>query len=334
MSDQRLDETPSDEQSFGESEQSAADSDQALSDHDQAASDADEISAAEDQRVSDAALARGAEDAVEYLHAVESRARTSADRAAVSRMRSESAAARLATGAARDEAARQRDRLAEERDEAALLDDLSQTHGTTTTDLAQRASRIRRRAATDRQRAASDRAQAAADREAAAAERAELIRDHHDARLDLIREATDELTGAWTRRFGLASLTRELERACRVGHPLVLAFIDVDDLKQVNDSDGHAAGDQLLRLVSATIRSHVRPYDVLVRYGGDEFLCAMPHLEEAATRIRLGQITADLTARGEHPISYGVAALGDGDTLDTLIARADADLLRRRTSKR
>jgi len=67
---------------------------------------------------------------------------------------------------------------------------------------------------------------------------------------------TDELTGGWTRRLGLEEISRELERAHRTGFSLVLAFIDVDGLKQVNDSQGHLAGDTLLRLVGETLRAN------------------------------------------------------------------------------
>src|SRR5438552_11348809 len=73
---------------------------------------------------------------------------------------------------------------------------------------------------------------------------------------------TDELTGAWTRKLGLEEVSRELERAHRTGARLVLAFVDVDGLKAVNDSQGHLAGDALLRLLGETLRANVRPYDV------------------------------------------------------------------------
>src|SRR5438552_15052647 len=86
---------------------------------------------------------------------------------------------------------------------------------------------------------------------------------------------TDELTGGWRRKLGLEEVSRELERAHRTGAGLVLAFVDVDGLKAVNDSQGHLAGDALLRLLGETLRANVRPYDVIVRYGGDELLCAM-----------------------------------------------------------
>ena len=75
---------------------------------------------------------------------------------------------------------------------------------------------------------------------------------------------------------------------------LLLAFIDVDGLKQVNDQEGHLAGDALLRLVGSTLRANVRPYDVIVRYGGDELVCAMPNLSLPEARARFGTIAATL----------------------------------------
>ena len=87
---------------------------------------------------------------------------------------------------------------------------------------------------------------------------------------NLRRATTDELTGARTRTFGLEEIARELERAHRTGGTLVLAFVDVDGLKAGQRHEGHLAGDALLRLVGETIRANVRPYDLIVRYGGDE----------------------------------------------------------------
>ena len=99
-----------------------------------------------------------------------------------------------------------------------------------------RAKRDRERAAADRAKAADDRARAAADREEAARERAEARRHRTESDDNLKLATTDELTGAWTRKFGLEEVSRELERAHRTGATLVLAFVDVDGLKQVNDS--------------------------------------------------------------------------------------------------
>ena len=65
-------------------------------------------------------------------------------------------------------------------------------------------------------------------------------------------------------------MARELGRARRTGATLAVAFGDVDGLKRINDTQGHLAGDALLRLVGETLRANLRPYDVIVRYGGDE----------------------------------------------------------------
>ena len=82
--------------------------------------------------------------------------------------------------------------------------------------------------------AARDRARAAADREAAAREREEARRALAEAERELKAAATDELTGAWTRRFGFVQIVRELERERRTGDRLTVAFLDVDGLKSLN----------------------------------------------------------------------------------------------------
>jgi diguanylate cyclase (GGDEF)-like protein len=128
-------------------------------------------------------------------------------------------------------------------------------------------------------------------------------------------------------------VSRELERAHRTGARLVLAFVDVDGLKAVNDSQGHLAGDALLRLLGETLRANVRPYDVIVRYGGDELLCAMPNLGVREARARFEKIAAVLAAANtDHSVTFGLAEAGPAEGLRELIARADADLLEARHS--
>jgi diguanylate cyclase (GGDEF)-like protein len=145
---------------------------------------------------------------------------------------------------------------------------------------------------------------------------------------------TDELTGAWTRRFGLAQVSHELERAHRVGAKLVVAFVDVDGLKDVNDSQGHLAGDALLRLLGETLRANLRGYDVLVRYGGDELLCAMPNLTAAEATSRFEKIAATLRAVNTgHSVTFGLADAEAADSLEDVIRRADEALLEARRSK-
>lgn len=150
--------------------------------------------------------------------------------------------------------------------------------------------------------------------------------------------AVDELTGATRRGVGLASVEREIERIRRLGGRMVVALVDVDGLKAVNDRHGHQAGDDLLRAVVMALRSHFRPYDLVIRYGGDEFVCAMPDADLPSTHDRFQAVTETLTALtdGTGSISVGITELRDGDTLSGLITRADADMYvgRKRRSKR
>jgi diguanylate cyclase (GGDEF)-like protein len=226
-----------------------------------------------------------------------------------------------------------RDRGAEGRDALARLHDLQDAADASREDILLRAERDRARAAADRAKAADDRARAAADREEAARERAEALRNRAESADNLKLATTDDLTGAWTRKFGLEEVSRELERAHRTGARLMLAFIDVDGLKQVNDSQGHLAGDALLQLIGETLRAKIRPYDVLVRYGGDELVCAMPNVSAPQARARFEKIAAALTAiNAEHSVTFGLAEAEPAESLQELIARADTDLLQARRS--
>ena len=194
-----------------------------------------------------------------------------------------------------------------------------------------RAEQERVAAAADREEAVRERAAAAADLAAAVAERqaAQRLRDETATSLELA--ATDELTGAWTRRFGLEQLTRELARAHRTGSRLVVVFVDVDGLKRINDEHGHLAGDELLTLISEVVRAHLRSYDVVVRYGGDEFVCAMPNVDAGEAQARFAQIAEVLRLLNpEHSISFGVAEARPDDNLQALIIRADEGLLESR----
>jgi len=308
-------------------DQTAGDQDQTWSDHDQTASDRDQRSSDEDQGASDDDLAAGSDPVVHQRTSL-ARERSSRDREAVSRLRDETAAVRLQIAEARDRSAELRDRGAEGRDRLARLHDRQEDADASRDDILLRAERDRARAAADRAKAADDRSRAADDRKEAARERAEARLAGAEARSNLELAATDEVTGAWTRKFGLAELTREIERARRTGSRLTLAFVDVDGLKGVNDNGGHLAGDRLLRLVVQTVRANTRTYDVVVRYGGDEFLCAMPNLTTAGAKQRLDKIAAMLAAADDgRSITFGLAEYEPADGLEELVDRADADLL-------
>jgi diguanylate cyclase (GGDEF)-like protein len=122
-------------------------------------------------------------------------------------------------------------------------------------------------------------------------------------------------------------LAREIARARRTEQALVVAFVDVDKLKDINDAEGHAAGDRAIRAVAEALRSSLRSYDLVVRYGGDEFVCAMSGLSLAAAAERLAQVNVVLDGEvGRRSVSVGLAQLERDDSLDSLVARADTAL--------
>jgi diguanylate cyclase (GGDEF)-like protein len=115
---------------------------------------------------------------------------------------------------------------------------------------------------------------------------------------------------------------------------VVLGFVDGAELKKTNDRDGHAVGDALLVDVVEAIRSQLRSYDPVVRYGGDEFLCALSGVDLEGARTRFAEIQAELRQRrADCSISVGLAELGSSDGVSELTARADAALyeVRRQT---
>ena len=130
-------------------------------------------------------------------------------------------------------------------------------------------------------------------------------------------------------------LQREIYRARRSDGVLTLAFVDVDGLKAINDTHGHAAGDRALRAVAAALLDGLRSYDLVVRYGGDEFLCGLPGTDLAAAQHRFDAVATTLAEQNPGTsVSIGLAELAAQDTLETLIARADAALYAARRSTR
>ena len=201
----------------------------------------------------------------------------------------------------------------------------------------ERTLRAQRRAQAAEQRAlaAQDRQAAARDREQAANERMLALLDREALARQLAIAETDALTGARARAAGLTDLNHELDRCRRTGSMLVVAYIDVVGLKTVNDTQGHAAGDELLKHIVALIKEHVRPYDLIIRLGGDEFLCAMSSMTLLDAHRRFSAIAAALAAAPDAAaISTGFAELSPDEPATELIARADSDLLDSRRPNR
>jgi diguanylate cyclase (GGDEF)-like protein len=175
--------------------------------------------------------------------------------------------------------------------------------------------------------AASDRRSAAIDRAAAAVDRQQAALDRNRAAEYLRRTYRDELTGVLQREVGRDRVIEEIDRAHRTHADLTLAFLDVLGLKRINDECGHAAGDHLLKMAGHALRQGLRSYDVVVRYGGDEFVCALPTTSRGEARRRLAEVNE--TLRSLHPggeLSVGLAVLREGDTVEALMGRADRDL--------
>lgn len=316
------------DQTGADADQTSADSDQIGADEDEVAAERDDADAESDQLASEADQARadrllpenpGKADLEDYEGARIRREATKIHRLATHLGRAKTTRARAVTAAERDATARARDETARRRDARAQAIDRSIAASDAPPD--EKIERVRARAQ-------ADRARAAADRERAAQDRAEAARERERLEAALTSAHLDDLTGAFRRDLGWLALTHEIARARRGDGRFVIAFVDVDDLKGVNDREGHAAGDVVLRTVVTAMRSHLRSFDPVVRFGGDEFVCGLggADLAEVKRRFRLigQQVNADIGVG----ISVGLAALAAAETLDQVTARADAALLR------
>ena len=141
----------------------------------------------------------------------------------------------------------------------------------------------------------------------------------------------DHLTGALNRSGLELSYRREAARADRNNSPLGIALLDIDDFKRLNDRHGHQAGDAALVHLADVIRRTVRPSDVVVRFGGEEFLFLLPDSETSQAASALQRLQSDLVRhplvhRGEEialSFSAGVTTRQRGQSRDAVIAAAD-----------
>jgi diguanylate cyclase (GGDEF)-like protein len=156
-----------------------------------------------------------------------------------------------------------------------------------------------------------------------------------EAQAALKEQATrDSLTKLWNRHSIFEILDREVDRSCREQNPICVIMADLDHFKQINDNLGHQAGDSVLKTVSRTLSEHMRPYDSIGRYGGEEFLIVLPgcSIENALTRaeefraavqelsVCSGSRTFAVTC------SFGVAGDATLQDSEAFVAVADAAL--------
>lgn len=143
---------------------------------------------------------------------------------------------------------------------------------------------------------------------------------------------TDPLTGVGNRRRLEQSLPVEVKRAARTGEKLCAFVADLDHFKRVNDGYGHEAGDKVLASFGDSLRRHTRATDILVRFGGEEFVVLMPHTELDNAILVADRFRTALAASRIEPlpdpvtVSVGVAELAAGEQGDLLLRRADKAL--------
>jgi diguanylate cyclase (GGDEF)-like protein/PAS domain S-box-containing protein len=165
------------------------------------------------------------------------------------------------------------------------------------------------------------------------------IRDITDRKRSevLLRELADRdgLTGLLNRRKFEERLAQEVALVDRYGGEAAMLLIDIDSLKDVNDTLGHACGDELIRNVGAVITSRIRTTDIVARVGGDEFALLLPHTAEAAAEAVAKDLlatihTQDLVLSGHHlrpSVSIGVASFEAGSVAsDDVMVAADLGL--------
>lgn len=171
------------------------------------------------------------------------------------------------------------------------------------------------------------------------------LRSTFEASLEMA--VTDQLTGLYNRRYLASHLSGMFDRAFWTGRPLSLMILDIDHFKSINDTHGHDIGDKVIQEIAGRIRNSVRGIDLACRYGGEEFLVAMPDTDRAFAGVvaeRLRQEIADhrvtLNAGRDEiavTVSIGIASSEDGpkdDTGQKLIKRADEALYTAKTGGR
>lgn len=141
--------------------------------------------------------------------------------------------------------------------------------------------------------------------------------------------STDALTGLLNRRGGEAAITNHISRSKSLSSPLSLLLLDIDHFKNVNDKYGHAVGDSVITSVANCLKSNLRSSDVVMRWGGEEYLILLPDTDlqraiNTAEKLR-EQITRVDVQHAVVSVSIGCAELGQDD-FTIVLARADMNL--------
>ena len=140
----------------------------------------------------------------------------------------------------------------------------------------------------------------------------------------------DPLTGLYNRRCGEQRLAEEISLSQRYGHPLTVIMLDLNRLKYINDTFGHAAGDELIKCFAGRINKAIRGSDLAVRQGGDEFLLLLPECKPEEVRHVLSRLSGIKLDIGGHiiPIAFSTGWTNyiPGESPEELLQRADEAL--------
>ena len=148
--------------------------------------------------------------------------------------------------------------------------------------------------------------------------------------------AVDHLTGVWNRHAMSSMINKEHERVRRSGNHSVIAIMDFDDFKQINDNHGHIAGDRVLKTAIDFFAKRIRKYDLIFRYGGDEFLLMLPETNIAEASQLLERIRLELknmsimisnSKKINVSVSIGMSVMNGQSSYDETIQLADHALI-------
>lgn len=142
-----------------------------------------------------------------------------------------------------------------------------------------------------------------------------------------LRSRVDALTGVLNARAFYETVHREIDRTHRFARPMSVAYIDLDDFKEINDRFGHAVGDQVLRSFAQTLKQSMRSIDTVARLGGDEFVVLMPETDTEGAMGAIQRLTERVSSIDGLPVGESIGIVTCDDpvpaSIDEIIRRAD-----------